>query len=437
VSRAAATSASGLPRPLLETRGHWGAARSALALLLYLAFAFVLPLLMTARDSDLDVFFWPAAELAVHGHPLAVYTIQAGPYPNANGPLSLIPLTAVAFLANALGWASQPALRDGLALAAFSIFTLLAAHEADALIEMAGVSGRRPTVYAATCLSIPLWLATGSFGHIEIPLELWLTMLALRLVLLRRTVAPGILAGLVLLTRSAALVAVLCLAILALSGDSTGSLWRRLGRSATLAATALGAALLGLLPFLIATPRSVFSSLLTSRASLPISGGSAWVLLARGLPWARVVQGGDAELFTIACLLLVGVASWRVRRSPIDVRIAAGLMTLALCCVPLLAKTVWAYYLAEPTAFAIIWALARSDGRSWGRWTPPILLGAVSLALASSGLVTPPTTAQVVVGVAATGVVGACMVMILRDVIRLRRPEGQRAELRWANLGQG
>src|ERR1035438_4537818 len=80
--------------------------RAAIPLLavVFMVASAVAVLLFDTSKTDLDVFFWPSAEIAVHGHPLLVYTLRAGPYPNANGPVSLLPLGLVAAVINALGW---------------------------------------------------------------------------------------------------------------------------------------------------------------------------------------------------------------------------------------------------------------------------------------------------------------------------------------------
>src|SRR5262245_3167906 len=61
--------------------------------------------LVPFNTTDLEAFFFPAARIALQGHPFGVYAVRLGDaYPNANGPLSLVPLTAVGALAQLLGW---------------------------------------------------------------------------------------------------------------------------------------------------------------------------------------------------------------------------------------------------------------------------------------------------------------------------------------------
>jgi hypothetical protein len=400
----------------IDGPGRWW--RPALVVIGFAGFSFALSLALEAKDSDLDVFFWPAAELAAHGHPLLIYTLQAGPYTNANGPLALVPLTLVALVANALGWAADPQLRDGLALAAFSVFILLMAREAAGLVATSGARRDGRAVYAALCLSLPLWLALGSFGHVEVPLELWLSLVALRWVLRGRVVAAGVVLGLVVLTRSADVVTVLCLALVAATAAPGRSPGRAALRCLTLLGVAAATALAGLLPFLVADPRGVVDSLVGFRGALPISGGSAWVLLARGLPWAGVVQGYDTVIFGGAALILAGAVAWRARAQPMTLTRAAAALTVAALCVPLLAKTTWAYYLADPCVFSVLWALSTPATGSRWRWAVPGLLSVLSVALAATGLSTPPTTPQVALGVTASALIGLALVAVLGDASR-------------------
>jgi hypothetical protein len=389
---------------------------------LYLGFAFVLPFLLGARDSDLDAFFWPAAEMAAHGHPLLVYTVEAGPYPDANGPLSLVPLTLVAVVANAVGWAGDQQLHDGLALAVFAGFSLLMAREATRLADRGAAAQRGRAVYTAIFLSVPLWLALGSFGHVEVPLEMWLTLSALRLTLDRRLVPAAAVMGLVILTRSAAAVMVLGLALLAGAEDATARPGQRAARSLIVIAGSATTVMVGLLPFLVADRSGVVSSLLTFRSALPISGGSAWLLLARGLPWEGIVQRDDAFIFTGAAFLMVSAVLWRTRGQRMDVCRSTALLTIAACCVPLLSKTTWAYYLTEPYVLAVVWTLSRPGPLTLRRWGVPGLLSALSALLAVTGLSTPPTSLQAVVGLASSITVAVTIGLVMRGLIRVTGP---------------
>ncbi|MGD1035381.1 MAG: hypothetical protein ABR977_13255 [Candidatus Dormibacteria bacterium] len=346
-----------------------------------LAMAFIVAsavavLLFDTTRTDLDVFFWPSAEIAAHGHPLLVYTLRAGQYPNANGPVSLLPLTLVAAVANALGWQHSLEPRDALTVGAFAVFSLLLAREAVLAVE-AGRGGRtrRLPVAAVFLLAPPLWVALVGFGHIEQPLELWLTLLGVRLLGRGATVRAGVCLGLAVMTRSVAAVCLLPL-VLALVVD------RRWARGAALTVTVAVTAAAVVAPFWLADRSDVVYSLLTYRGSLPTVGGSLWVAFP-GAAWAGFVQHADALLFAAAALVLsAAVLAVRPRGGWAPPRVY-GLLAVAAACVPMLAKTSWPYYLLDPCVFAAIWWLGR-PGRvlSW-RLSAPLLLAAGGIVLAA------------------------------------------------------
>ena len=60
--------------------------------------------LWNGPPSDLDNFFLPAVRIVLSGHPLLVYTVRyQGIIANDNGPLGLVPLTAVSAVVSQLG----------------------------------------------------------------------------------------------------------------------------------------------------------------------------------------------------------------------------------------------------------------------------------------------------------------------------------------------
>src|SRR5258706_11972460 len=79
--------------------------------------------LFPINPTDFDVFFLPSAKLAAAGHPFEIYRVRyQDVYPNANGPLSSVPLALVAGLAGGLGWVGGPPLRGGLGVAPLLVF---------------------------------------------------------------------------------------------------------------------------------------------------------------------------------------------------------------------------------------------------------------------------------------------------------------------------
>ena len=155
---------------------------------------------------DLDGFRWPMAEMVLHGQPLLVYTVHSGPWRSDDGPLGLVPLTAVAALANGLGWQNAIHLRADLAIGLFGVFSLLLAREAVLAIEAVRGPLRRPLVAAAPfLLAPPLWIGIVGYGHVDLPIELWLTLLSVRLLGRDAPVRAGFCLGLAVLTRTTVL----------------------------------------------------------------------------------------------------------------------------------------------------------------------------------------------------------------------------------------
>jgi hypothetical protein len=399
-----------LPRPLSPVvHGPLRHAAIPLLAVAFMAASAVAVLLFDSSKTDLDVFFWPSAEIAVHGHPLLVYTLRAGPYPNANGPVSLLPLGLVVAVINALGWQDSMRLRDALTVGVFAVFSLLMAREAVLAIEAGrgvgrGRDSRRLLISAVFLLAPPLWVALVGFGHIEEPLELWLILLGVRLLGRGRTVWAGVCLGLAVMTKSVSAVCLIPL-LVALLFD------RRVRSAAALAGTAAltAAAVIG--PFLLANRSGVVYSLVTYRGELPIVGGSLWVAFL-GSAWDGFVRHSDAVLFAGAALVLsVAALAWRPRSGWATPRVYA-LLAVAAACVPMLAKTSWPYYLLDPYVFAAIWWLGRPGRVLHWRLAVPLLLAGGDIVFAAIEPTLPlPAGTGAVVGIAASA--GTAVVIAL------------------------
>ena len=315
--------------------------------------------LLPFDPTDLDMFFWPSAKVALAGHPLLVYSAGGqAPYPDANGPIALIPLTAVGLVVRALGGLDASAPRRAVAFAVFSIFVLLMAREGMAAIER--LRGHRidgyPRMvgYATFALAPPIWQSVAGYGHIEQPIEVWLLLIAVRWVDRGWMLRAGLAFGLAALTRSSAVLMSIPLALAS---------WRRSpgGTARLFAATAVtGAAVL--LPLYLADGPDVTHSLFGYRGGLPVGAGSIWSATREGA-LAPVVQRWD-----IAAVLAVVIVTnlWLATRRGgfTDARLFAG-MTLTSAGFALLAKTVWPYYFFELFVLGTIWAAGtwrREDG---------------------------------------------------------------------------
>ena len=311
--------------------------------------------LLPFQPTDLDLFFWPSAKIAAHGHPFSVYAAGGHAlYPNANGPVSLLPLSALGVLLNWVGWLDATAARRGIALGVFCLFVLLMAREAVAAIERLRGTQLIPSVqllvYAILTLSPLVWQSVAGYGHIEQPIEIWLLLVAARWLGESRPLRAGIAFGASILTRSPV---VLMSVPLGIAG------WRRSRRSALAFFFGAGAASAAIvLPFLVADPSDVIHSLLTYRGSLKVGAGSVWSL-ARDSSLETVVQHYDIVL-VVAAVLATNL--WLARGNRLDEgRLFAG-MALTSAAFAMLAKTVWPYYFLELYILGSVWA--------FGTWQP-------------------------------------------------------------------
>jgi hypothetical protein len=329
--------------------------------------------------TDLDFFFLPAVRIALSGHPLLVYTVRfQSIIANDNGPLGLVPLTAVAAIASWLGWDDTRLLR-ALVLGVFSVFTLLMAREAVAAIDrLRGASLAGPSrllAYGVFAASPTLLIGVLGYGHVEQPMELWLVLLAVRTLAISRTSAAGIILGLALLTRTLGALPLIPLGLLLVARGR----WRAV---TGLAASSAFVIALGLSPFILADPEDTIYSLLTHRGSLPVGGGSIWQLVV-GTPYQWVAQRADVIfVFGLAALLslLVIVARNDLELSSRDLY---GLLALTALTLPLLAKSVWPYYFLDTYVFGAVWWLGQVDPLALGRR----LTGAIVPVIATIGTV--------------------------------------------------
>src|SRR2546422_4916041 len=326
--------------------------------------------------TDLDYFFLPAVRIALSGHPLLIYTVRFKQIiANDNGPLALVPLTAVAAVASRVGWLDDERLRRMLVLGAFSIFSLLMAREAVAATDrlpgtsLAAGSGLR--AYGVFAASPTLWNGVLGYGHIELPMTLWLVLLAVRRLAGGRPAAAGIFFGLAMLTRSLAALPLIPVGILLLvRGRWRAFVW--LAGSTTLTVA------LGLLPFLLADPTDTIYSLVTHRGRLPVGGGSIWQLVA-GTPYAWVPQHADV-LFVLGLGVLASLIVLRARPDlEPSSRDIYGLLALTALTLPLLAKSVWPYYFLDAYVFGAIWWLGQADPLAFGRRLIPAAVPLIAL----------------------------------------------------------
>jgi hypothetical protein len=383
---------------------------AGLALLYVAVWAFA-SLILKTTPSDLDLYFWPSAQTILAGHPLLIYASHPGAVnPNDNGPLGLLPLIPVVALANLLGWSGNLGARAALAGAVTAIFLVLLAYQAVRLIARARGGVEWPLAAACTILLAPaIWIGVIDYGHTEQPVELCLVLLAVGCALSDRWIPCGIALGAAMLTRSTTAFCAIPFVLLPLAT-------RRVTPATLTVIVAVVTVVVGLLPFVIADQPAVLHSLLTYRSGLPIGDGSFWVL-ARQTSWAGIGQYGDLYLALAAAAALVAAILWRhpvVATTPAGL---LGLITVASACFPLFSKSVFAYYLVEPSACAAIWWLARpGSARTW-RALVPLLLAADAV-LAQTETALPRLGWTAIEGVIASACLAVVVLLVTADLAR-------------------
>jgi hypothetical protein len=368
------------------------------------------PLLLKTTPSDLDLYFWPSAETIVSGHPLLIYAAHMHDiYPNANGPLGLVPLVPIAALANALGWSASLTGRAALTGAGVSLVVLLLAFQVVRFTAAARGGLRWPLAAACTVMLAPaLWIAVIDYGHIEQPVEVCLLVLAITCSLRDRNALTGIALGAAVLTRTIAGFSVIPFVLLPLATRHI----RPMATTMLTAALTIGA---GITPFLVADAQAAVHSLLTYRSSLPIGGGSFWII-ARQTSWAGLARSGDVYLgAAVACALV----AFTLRRKPTVATTHAGLtglLAVASCCFPLFAKTVFPYYLLEPYVFAAMWWLSRPGSALNWRALVPLLL-TIDVFIVKAASISPFSASGAVEGVVSSTVVGVAVALVAFDLL--------------------
>lgn len=304
--------------------------------------------------TDLEIFFWPAADMGAAGQPLLAYAPRGQAiYPDANGPLSLLPLTGVEWVSKSMGWLADDHLHKAVTLVVFSLFLLLMAGEGVRAIEslrgMRLAQNPRLLAFAVLALAPPAWQSMAGFGHVEQPIEILLLLLAARYTAERRALPAGVALGLAVLARSPALL----LSIPLIMALAHGRAW---GRPATLVAAAGATVALVMTPFLLVDGTDVLHSLVFYRGALRVGAGSIWSL-ARGTGLETVAQHLDllfAALLAIAVSAGLATAPGGLRGPRLYAAVAAAAAAFAL-----LGKAVWPYYFFEVYAFTAVWALGR------------------------------------------------------------------------------
>jgi Glycosyltransferase family 87 len=310
--------------------------------------------------------------------------------------------------------------RSGIASVVASIVAVGVAMLAVRIVQQGrGAVQWRLAAYCAFLAAPALWFSVGDYGHVEQPLELLFVFGAALSAMRGRWAFTGVALGLAALTRSTALLYLIPFVVLLLASRK----WRLAAR---LGASTSATVAIGLVPFAIADAPALIHSLVTYRGSLPIGGGSFWVVAWR-TTWSGIAQHGDVSfVLGVATAVTVVLLRWRPHIADRPAGIF-GLLTIVAACFPMLTKTAFPYYLLEPYAFAAVWWLARPGNALNWRIAVPLLLTADAFILKqASGL--PFDGLGLGEGVASSAVLAVVIVLVALDLLRPRpTPEGTSA----------
>lgn len=331
-----------------------------------------------AHDTDQLAFFFPAAQHVLNGSPFTIYAVKAfGMYPNYNPPLSTLlmaPLLAIgqaimpgASSCVAAGYDSESCrgLLGFIGVAFLPFVLLMGAAVLGALRRLHPTmsQGQALVAYALIVLSPLTWLNFTNWWHFEQPMMLCLFVLGITQLHADRPYLAGLLLGLAVLTRTTAAVpAIALLVVLAAERN-----WSTLGKVGGVMAAA-GAVVLG--PFFAFDYHDTSYSLLQWRGTAPI-GNSIWSIFIN-TPLDHLARRLDLPTTIVAAVVVAYFAVQRLGVSAMGREIYAVLAIAALL-VPMLSKTNWPYYYAEPFVLLVIWEFATLHDAPLGLWRWPLL----------------------------------------------------------------
>jgi hypothetical protein len=335
-----------------------------------------------ALDSDQLRFFFPAAQQMLNGHPFQIYSVLSAGYPNYNPPLAtalMAPLLALgqAFLPGAadcvatnynaasIGDVSCRSLLGFVGLAFIPFVLLLGAATLGALRKMHPTmsQGQALVAYGMIVLSPLTWQNFTIWWHFEQPMMLLFFILGVTQIQSQSYWLGGLLLALAVLTRTTAAVPLVALLAVLATERAWAPLAKVIGMLVVVAGVILG-------PFFAFDYKDTSFALLQWRSTAPI-GNSIWSIFI-GTPLNKYAERLDLP---VAILVAAGVGYFAVRRlgaASIQRNLYAVLAIAALL-VPMLSKTNWPYYYAEPFVFLVIYEFATLHDAPVGLWRWPII----------------------------------------------------------------
>jgi hypothetical protein len=223
--------------------------------------------------------------------------------------------------------------------------------------------GQALLAYGLIVLSPLTWQNFTNWWHFEQPLMLFLFVFGVAQLQRNQIGMAGIFLGLALLTRTTAAVPLIAL-LTVLAAERA---WRVLSK---LSATIAVVAVVGFAPFFIFDFHNTAYSLLQWRGTAPI-GNSIWSLFIN-TPLDSLARHLDLPTAIGAAAVVAYLAVQRFKFSARGRELWA-VLSIASLLVPMLSKTNWPYYYAEPLIFLVIWEFATLHDAPMGLWRWPIL----------------------------------------------------------------
>jgi len=372
--------------------------------------------LTSITGSDLTNFFLKSAADVAHGNPWHMYAIRSSApyttYPNVDPPLSIVALAPWLWVGRALGVAHTYSAQVTLVSLPFVLLIPLLGSIVVATLQVTAPAvppTTRVLAFALIALGPLTWVCVASWGHLEQPMMLCFLVAAVAALHLRREALAGVLAGLALLSGTAALFPLAALVALLVVQRQ----WRAVALVGGLATLVV---VLGLAPFLVVDRRDTVYSLLTWRGSEQIGGNSLWSVfsvnaVARALlrSVAAVLRRLDTPTIIALAVATAVLAARRLRVSAYGPEVWAVLAIAALG-LPMLAKVMWPYYYLQPFVLLVIYECATSLRRPTGLWRWPVL---------SVGFLVVATTLAPYVGLTSVGSLDRVVTGILQSGVML------------------
>lgn len=330
-----------------------------------------------ANDTDQLRFFFPAAQQILNGHPFQIYSVMSGSYPNYNPPLSTVLMAPLLALGQAImpgaatcvaaGYNDEScrALLGFVGIAFLPFVILLGWASLAALRRMYPTmsQGQALVAFGMITLSPLTWQNFTIWWHFEQPMMLFLFILGVTQMQARRPLLAGLLLGLALMTRTTAAVPLTAVLVVLVFQRAWADLIRIVGMLIVVVGIVLG-------PFFLFDRHDTTYALLTWRGGAPI-GNSIWSIFIN-TPLEHIAEHLDLPT---AVLVAAAAGYLAVRRFNVSAfgREIYAVLAIAALLVPMLSKTNWPYYYAEPFVFLVIWEFVTLNETPVGLWRWPVL----------------------------------------------------------------